>query len=115
MCAADGTTPARCDDSMTGHGTGGQLDYQLSLRPGRSTTVWFTVAGSDRGPDAAKAEFASAMRNPAGALRSKVDSRRDVAGNTVVDLPGDRMLQQSVEWSKQDLSSSVMEAHDLNL
>jgi hypothetical protein len=115
MCAADGLIPARCDDSLTGHGTGGRLDYRVALRPGRATTVWFTVAGSDRGLGAAQAEFASAARNPESALRSVVDSRRDLAGRSVVDLPGDRLLQQSVDWSKQMLASSVQEARGLAL
>ena len=115
VCPADGTTPFRCDDSATGKGTGGRLDYQVRLRPGRATTVWFTVAGSDRGLGAARSEFAAAQRDPAGALRSKVDSRAAVARSTVVDLPGDRLLQQSVEWSKQNLADSVQEARNLAL
>jgi hypothetical protein len=113
ICPADGTTPLRCDDSATGRGTGGQLDYQVRLRPGQGTTVWFTVAGSDHGLGAAKAEFAAASRNPARDFGSKVDSRLAVAGRTVVDLPGDRLLQRSVDWSKQNLADSVQQAHDL--
>ncbi|HEV2782413.1 MAG TPA: hypothetical protein VGX25_23720 [Actinophytocola sp.] len=115
VCPADGPTPFRCDDSATGRGTGGRLDYRVRLTPGRPTTVWFGVAGSDRGPGVARAEFAAAMRDPLRALVSKVDSRRRLAGNTVVDLPGDRLLQRSVEWSKQNLADSVQEARDLNL
>ncbi|MFL6145343.1 MAG: hypothetical protein ACJ72N_26225 [Labedaea sp.] len=115
ICPADGTTPLRCDDSATGHGTGGRLDYQVRLRADRPTVVWFTVAGSDRGLGAATSEFAAASRNPESALRSKVDGRARLAGNTVVDLPGDRLLQRSVEWSKQNLADSVQEAHDLRL
>lgn len=115
VCPGDGPAPARCDDSAFGKGTGGHLDYQVKLHPGRGTTIWFTVAGSDRGVGAARSEFASAQRNPAGALRSKVDSRLALARNTVVDLPGDRLLQQSVEWSKQNLADSVQEARNLAL
>jgi hypothetical protein len=44
-----------------------------------------------------------------------VDSRRDLAAHTVVDLPGDRLLQRSVEWSKQNLADSVQEARNLKL
>ncbi len=115
VCPAEGTAPPRCDDSAFGKGTGGRLDYSLSLSPGRATTVWFTVAGSDQGMAAARAEYARAAKNPAAALRSKVDSRLSLARNTVVDLPGDRLLQRSVEWSKQNLADSVQEAHDLEL
>jgi hypothetical protein len=115
VCPADGAAPPRCDDSAFGKGTGGRLNYALSLKPGKATTVWFTVAGSDGGPAAAKAEYAKAAKNPVRALRSKVDSRLALAGNTVVDLPGDRLLQQSIQWSKQNLADSVQEAHDLQL
>ncbi len=115
VCPADGPAPPRCDDSAFGKGTGGRLDYEISLRPGRASTVWFTVAGSDEGPAAARAEYAKASRDPVAALRSKVDARAAVAGNTRVDLPGDRLLQQSVEWSKQNLADSVQESHDMAL
>jgi hypothetical protein len=115
VCPAEGTAPPRCDDSVFGKGTGGRLNYSVSLRPGRATTVWFTVAGSDQGLGAARAEYKKASRDPVGSLRSKVDSRSQVAGNTVVDLPGDRLLQRSVDWSKQNLADSVQEAHDLRL
>jgi hypothetical protein len=115
VCPADGATPFRCDDSATGRGTGGRLDYRVRLSPGRPQVVWFSVAGSDRGPGAARAEYAAAMRNPERALLSKVDERRKLAGNTVVDLPGDRRLQQSVEWGKQNLADSVQEARDMAL
>jgi hypothetical protein len=115
VCPADGPTPFRCDDSATGHGTGGRLDYQVRLRPGKETVVWFTVAGSDRGVGAARAEYAAAANDPARALKSKVDSRRAIAGNTAVDLPGDRLLQQSIEWSKQNLADSVQESRELAL
>jgi len=115
VCPADGTAPPRCDDSAFGKGTGGRLNYSVALKPGRATTVWFTVAGSDEGPAAAQAEYAKAAKNPVTALRSKVDSRLSAARNTVVDLPGDRLLQQSVEWSKQNLADSVQESHGLEL
>jgi hypothetical protein len=115
VCPADGPAPFRCDDSATGRGAGGRLDYQVRLHPGRPTTVWFTVAGSDQGLDAATAEYTRASRNPARALRDKVGSRLATARRTVVDLPGDRLLQRSVEWSKQNLADSVQESHDLAL
>ena len=32
-----------------------------------------------------------------------------------MDLPGDRLLQQGIEWSKQNLADSVQEARDLQV
>jgi hypothetical protein len=115
VCPADGAAPTRCDDSAFGRGTGGRLNYSVDLAPGRATTVWFTIAGSDQGLAAARGEYQRAAKNPVAALRSKVDSRLALARNTVVDLPGDRLLQQSIQWSKQNLADSVQEAHDLQL
>lgn len=115
VCPGDGTAPPRCDDSSFGKGTGGRMNYSVSLRPGRATTVWFTVAGSDQSLDAARAEYKRAAHDPVRSLKTKLDSRAALAGNTVVDLPGDRLLQRSVDWSKQNLADSVQEAHDLRL
>lgn len=115
VCPADGAAPPRCDDSAFGKGTGGRLTYEVPLSPDRPTTVWFTVAGSDQGLAAAQTEYRRAAHRPADALRSKVDSRLSLARNTVVDLPGDRLLQRSIEWSKQNLADSVQEAHNLQL
>ncbi|HEY0534726.1 MAG TPA: hypothetical protein VGD29_24330 [Actinoplanes sp.] len=104
-------TPAVCDDTPYGKGTGGQLTYDVA--GGR--TVWFAVAGSDQGLAPARTELARALRDPAAALAAKKAARAAVARRTTVDLPGDRLLQQSVEWSKQNLADSVQESHDLHV
>ena len=115
ICPATGTTPQRCDDSSFGKGTGGRLSYDVRLPAGHGTTVWLAVAGSDHGTAEARAALGAALRDPAGLLARKIAARRSVAANTVVDLPGDRLLQQSVEWSKQNLADSVQQAGDLRL
>jgi hypothetical protein len=106
-------TPAVCDDSAYGKGTGGQLTYDVPAGNGR--TVWFAVAGSDQGLAPAKAELGKALRNPAGALAAKMAARQKVAQHSAVNLPGDPLLQQSVEWSKQNLADSVQESRDLHV
>jgi len=115
ICPATGTTPQRCDDTAFGKGTGGRLSYDVTLPAGRGTTVWLAVAGSDHGTAEARTALRTALRDPAGLLARKIAARRSVAANTVVDLPGDRLLQQSVEWSKQNLADSVQRADDLRL
>jgi glycogen debranching enzyme len=89
------------------------IPYQVQLDGGQPLTVWFAVAGSDKGLGEARSEYARALSNPAGLLTAKLAARRHVAGNTVVDLPGDRLLQRSVGWSKQNLADSTLEARDL--
>src|SRR4051794_40963262 len=115
ICPATGATPPRCDDTEFGKGTGGRLSYDVKLPAGQATTVWLAIAGSDHGTAEARAALGTALRDPAGLLARKVAARRAVAADTVVDLPGDRLLQQSVEWSKQNLADSVQQADDLHL
>ena len=115
ICPATGTAPDRCDDSEFGKGTGGRLSYDVNVRAGRQTTVWVAVAGSDQGTAAARAALGAALRDPARLFGRKLAARQTIAANTVVDLPGDRLLQRSIEWSKQNLADSVQEATGLRL
>jgi hypothetical protein len=115
VCPADGPAPDRCDDGAFGKGTGGQLRWQVRLEADRPTTLWFAVAGSDKGVPAARAELTKALADPAGALAAKVASRMRWDANTSVELPGDPLLERSIAWSKQNLADSVQEAHDLEL
>lgn len=115
VCPADGPAPRTCDDGAFGKGTGGQLRWQVKLRAGEPTTLWFAVAGSDTGVADARAELTKALADPAAALARKVASRQRLAGNTQVDLPGDPLLERSIAWSKQNLADSVQEVHDLQL
>jgi hypothetical protein len=119
ICPASGPgapqQPPRCDDTAYGRGTGGRLTYRVSVRDSEPTTVWFAVGGSDRSAAEAHAAVDAALADPGGLLAEKIASRTAAGANTVVDLPGDRLLQRSVEWSKQNLLDSVQEAHDLDL
>jgi hypothetical protein len=107
-------TPANCDDGPYGKGTGGQLSYDVRLGDS-ARTVWFAVAGSDQGVAPAQAELTRALAHPAGALAAKIATRQALARHSRVTLPGDRLLQQSVEWAKQNLADSVQEARDLHV
>ncbi|MDQ1601261.1 MAG: hypothetical protein QOD68_2735 [Actinomycetota bacterium] len=115
VCPADGPAPTTCDDGAFGKGTGGQLRWQVQLTPNEPTTLWFAVAGSDQGVSAARTQLTKALADPAGALAQKVAARQQIASRTTVDLPGDRLLERSVAWSKQNLADSVQEVHDLQL
>lgn len=118
ICPASGPTappqPDRCDDTAYGKGTGGELTYSVPV-PAGGTTVWFAVAGSDRGVADAKAQRDAALAEPARLLAEKVSRRNDLAGQTQVSLPGDPLLEQSVTWSKQNLADSVQEARGLQV
>ncbi|MBO0828438.1 MAG: hypothetical protein J2P24_11720 [Streptosporangiales bacterium] len=113
-CPENDPAPYRCDDGPYANGTGGELTYTIDV-PSNGQTVWFSVAGSDNGTREAYAALASALRNPARELAAKTAQRHQVAAQSHVDLPGDPLLAQSVEWSKQNLADSVQESRDLHL
>ena len=118
ICPASGpdtaTPPTTCDDTAYGEGTGGQLQYRVAV-PAGTRTVWFSVAGSDASLAEALGQQRQALANPAQVVNAKVADRTAMGARTVVSLPGDRALQSSVEWSKQNLLDSRQVAKDLQL
>jgi hypothetical protein len=107
--------PSQCDDGPFGHGTGGRLRYELKLRGGRSTTVWIAVAGSDTSAGEARSEFQRLIADPERLLDAKVHSRRALARWSRLDLPGDRLLQDSIDWGKQNLADLTQRATGLDI
>lgn len=118
ICPASGDDreqPRRCDDTEYGQGTGGELRYRVALPAGRAVTVWFAVGGSDQGIGRARAAYDRVLTSPRALLARKIAERRRVDRRTRVAIPGDRLLQRSIRWSKQNLADSVQEARDLRL
>jgi hypothetical protein len=107
--------PSQCDDGPFGRGTGGQLTYNLSLPASGSRTVWLAVAGSDKGLAPARGELARVLRDPAGQLAAKLAARQRLARMTRLSLPGDRLVQDAVEWGKQNLADSTQSAKNLQI
>ncbi len=109
VCAADSQSlPSGCDDGPYGKGTGGQLRYSVTVRPGGSETVWIAVA-------ATKQDLAGALRDPDRQLAQKAGDRARLGEYSKVDLPGDRQLQEAIDWGKQNLADLTQTATDLNL
>jgi hypothetical protein len=117
VCAATDSTspPSACDDGPFGKGTGGELRYDVTVPAGGSKTLWVAVAGSDKGLDDAKSQLAGALRDPAGALAAKIDSRDRLSKWSQVSLPGDRLLQHAIDWGKQNLADLTQTASDLQI
>jgi hypothetical protein len=107
--------PSQCDDGPFGRGTGGELTYTLDLPAGGSTTVWLAVAGSDRGLAPARRELTRVLRDPAAKLAAKVAHRQRLSRMTRLSLPGDPLVQDAVEWGKQNLADSTQSAEDLQI
>ena len=111
-----------CDDTEFGKGAGGQLRYEVELAAGEEETVWFAVSGADfDGRNPANARTAAlraneaALADPDALLEEKISSRTGLAENTKLSLPDDPRLQESIEWSKQNLADSVQIARDLEI
>jgi hypothetical protein len=115
VCPGDGPAPPRCDDSTFGKGAGGELRYTINLAPHSARTVWFAVAGSDRGAAEARSEWNAAISSPGEELQTKIARRAALADRTRLSLPGDRLLEHGIDWSKQNLAESVQVAENLRI
>jgi hypothetical protein len=107
--------PSQCDDGPFGRGTGGELTYSLSLPAGGTTTVWLAVAGSDQGLAPARQQLTSILRNPDSEFAAKIAGRERIARQTTLSLPGDRLVQNAVDWGKQNLADLTKTAQDLQI
>ena len=107
--------PSQCDDGPFGRGTGGELTYSLALPAGGSQTVWLAVAGSDNGVAAAQQQLGQVLHNPAGQFAAKVASRQRLSQLTRLSLPGDPLVQQSIDWGKQNLADLTKSADNLQV
>jgi hypothetical protein len=116
-CAANDSTslPSACDDGPFGKGTGGELRYSVTVPAHATKTLWVAVAGSDQGLSAAQSELSAALQNPAGQLATKIASRDRLSQWSQVSLPGDRLLQNAVDWGKQNLADLTQRASDLQI
>lgn len=119
ICPASGPgapeQPARCDDTAYGKGRGGELTYRVKLPRSGEATVWFGVAGSETGAAGARGELAKLLDDPAGALQAKIGEREALQQRTRLDLPGDPLLAQGIDWSKQNLADSVQDVRNLKI
>ena len=104
----DQVAPSACDDGPHGKGAGGQLRYRVTVPADGRETVWIAVAATER-------DLAAALRDPDALLQRKIDSRIALAERSQVDLPGDRRLQEAVDWGKQNLADLTQTATKLQL
>ena len=107
--------PSECDDGPFGEGTGGQLRYRVKLKGHRSETLWIAVAGSDESAGDARKTLDRLTHKPERLAAEKAAARKRLARWSRVSLPGDRRLQESVSWGKQNLADLTQEATDLEI
>ena len=117
-CSADAAPapmPSACDDGPFGRGTGGRLRYKIELAGGATTTLWIAVAGSENSVSEARSELDSLLANPAAALTAKRAKRESLGRWSKVTLPGDPLLQRSIDWGKQNLADLTQVARDVDV
>jgi hypothetical protein len=109
------TPPPRCHDTAYGKGAGGRLRYELTVPAGRERRLLVAVAGSDVGAADARRELRTTLDGADASFRAKVGSRRRLERYTQLSLPGDPLLAQGIDWSKQNLADSVQVAERLQV
>jgi hypothetical protein len=107
--------PSACDDGPFGKGVGGELTYSVSLPAGGSKTVWLAVAGSDGGLAPAQDELTKVLNDPDAQLAAKQASRQRLSEMTQLSLPGDPLVQQSIDWGKQNIADLTRTANNLQV
>jgi hypothetical protein len=105
----DKVAPSACDDGPHGRGAGGQLRYRVTIPADGRETVWIAVAAGRRELDA------TLKTDPTKQLEAKRADRAALARRSRLDLPGDRKLQESIEWGKQNLADLTQSAVDLRI
>jgi hypothetical protein len=111
----DNSPPSDCDDGPFGRGTGGELQYSVTVPAGASKTLWVAAAGSDEGLVQARHELDAALQDPESELADKVAARERLSQWSQVSLPGDPVLQRAVDWGKQNLADLTQTASDLRI
>ncbi|HEV2886298.1 MAG TPA: hypothetical protein VGX49_05255 [Jatrophihabitans sp.] len=107
--------PSACDDGPFGKGTGGQLTYRVQVPAHGSRTIWLGVAGSDSGLSDARHQLHEVLEHPARDLAAKIAARERLAARTKLSLPGDRLVQNSIEWGKQNIADLTQTARNLQI
>ncbi len=107
--------PSECDDGPFGRGSGGQLRYRVKLGGHDRELLWIAVAGSENSPGEARSAFARLTHRPGRLVAEKLASRRALARHSRVDLPGDPVLEESLDWGKQNLADLTQTATDVDL
>jgi hypothetical protein len=117
-CTAEQTPapmPRECDDGPFGRGTGGRLRYDVSIPRNSVRILWIAVAGSDTSEAEARSEYDRLTATPNRLVARKKAAREALGRWSKVVLPGNELLQESIEWGKQNLADLTQVATDLDI
>jgi hypothetical protein len=107
--------PSQCKDGPFGRGKGGELRYRVTVPAHGAKQLWIGVAGSDQGLAESRRELSKLLADPNGALQAKIAARKSLGDRSQVYLPGDKLLQNAVDWGKQNLADLTQNARDLQI
>jgi hypothetical protein len=85
------------------NGATGMLKYQVTLKGGSSTTVWFAIAGSNVDKVEASEALTLGLTSPDGLLGTKISGRQQVLSQAQIHIP-DESIQAAFDWGKLNLA-----------
>ena len=108
--------PRDCDDGPFGRGTGGQLRYEVRLQGRRDARRCGSPSPArTTRPARRAASTRGSTHKPERQLAAKRADRAALGRWSKVSLPGNRLLQESVDWGKQNLADLTQEATDVEV
>ena len=107
--------PSQCDDGPFGNGTGGELTYAVDLPAGAQQDGLARRRRLRPGPRQAQQELTKTLANPVKHLNQKVASRRQLSKMTQLSLPGDPLVQDAIDWGKQNIADLTLKATNLKI
>jgi hypothetical protein len=85
------------------NGATGMLKYQVTLKGGSRTTVWFAIAGSNVDKVEASEALTLGLTSPDGLLGTKISGRQQVLSQAQIHIP-DESIQAAFDWGKLNLA-----------
>ena len=104
VCPMDGPARRALRRRRRRQGQGRAAALPVTVPAGASRTLWVAVAGSDKGPGAARRELEAALGDPDGALADEGGEPRALGPLHAGRSAGRPLLQAGVEWGKQNIA-----------
>ena len=91
------------DTADLGKKASGQLNWQLTIAPNSTVTLWLAVAGTHVQKAEAYLALVLGLQNPEGLLSNKISKRLEVLGQSKSEIP-DPSVQAAYNWAKLNLA-----------
>ena len=108
------TAAQRPDYLEYGNGTGGQLEWDLSVPPQGKQTLWIAIAGSHTSKSEAQSAIDLGLDDPEKLLEEKIAARMDLLALSEIDLPEPR-IKDAFDWSKLNMADLRITVTDMQI